>query len=82
MFPKVNNPIIDSYHNNYISQSVSNEEGFLEFLKKVYSCPFEKDWDIVFNQCFDYWMKSKCDVWNDEILYNIMCIVTKVDICV
>ena len=29
---KINNPIMDNYYKNYISRTVSKEDGFLEFL--------------------------------------------------
>lgn len=74
---KVSNPTIDNFYKNYISRTVSEEDGFLEFLKKTYRCPFEDNWNIVYKQCFDYWMKSGCDMWNSDTLYKIMCIVTK-----
>ena len=74
---KINNPIIDNYYKNYISRTVSKEDGFLEFLKRTYRCPFADNWNIVHKQCFDYWMESDCDTWSSDILYKIMCIVTK-----
>ena len=72
---KVSNPTIDNFYKNYISRTVSEEDGFLEFLKRVYRCPFADNWNIVHKQCFAYWMKSDCDVWNSETLYKIMCIL-------
>jgi hypothetical protein len=74
---KVNNPTINNFYKNYISKPIDFDDGFIDFLKQTYRCPFADNWGIVFKQCFDYWMESDCNVWNDEILYDIMCIVTK-----
>tara|TARA_Y100000817_G_scaffold119846_1_gene93897 strand:- start:1290 stop:1598 length:309 start_codon:yes stop_codon:yes gene_type:complete len=75
---KISNPTIDNLYKKYTSTTVSDEEdGFIGFLKRTHRCPFADNWDIVFKQCFNYWVASDCNVWNHDILYNIMCIVTK-----
>jgi len=74
---KVSNPTIDNFYKKYTSKTINLDDGFIGFLKKTYRCPFADNWDIVFRQCFDYWSASDCNVWNSEVLYKIMCIVTK-----
>ena len=75
---KVDNPTVDNLYKKYTSTTVSEEDdGFIGFLKRTHYCPFDDNWDITFKKCFDYWMESDCNVWNQDILYRVMCIVTK-----